>query len=467
MAEKKQEIEQLKRLEIESKKAITGFLDNLVKKDVIRLPEDEKKKFNNAAPRDKAWIFEDFIRQKPLEAVPSVFQSLLKADKKAKDTEEEKQEIEQLRKLETESKRAITGFLDNLVKKDVIRLPEDEKKKFNNAAPRDKAWIVADFIRQKPLEAVPSVFQSLLKADKKAKDTEGTKAGTVEPAESTNTLKLCSPEQFQRLHNENTKKIYPIKEKNNRTRQALIICNIEFEYITVRSGAECDITEMKGLLESLDYTVKVKKNLKAEDMKLELMKFADLPEHKSSDSMFLVLMSHGTLHGICGTLHSKENEDVLPYDSIFQIFNNCNCVALKDKPKVIIVQACRGGNRGETWIGDSPAVEDSSLYSQMNLDEDAVYKTHVEKDFIAFYSSTPHNISWRYKTGGSPFIIELIKCFQKYSCCNHLEELFLRVRSSFDEPGVRAQMPTVERVTLTKHFYLFPGYCKSCIGVTK
>nr|XP_027786439.1 caspase-13-like isoform X3 [Marmota flaviventris] len=374
---------------------------------------------------------------------------------------EKKQEIERLKRLEIESKKAITGFLDNLVKKDVIKLPEDEKKKFNNATPRDKAWIVGDFIRQKPQEAVPSVIQSLLKAVKKANDTEAyseTKAGAVEPVESTNTLKLCSPEQFQRLHNENTKKIYPIKEKNNRTRQALIICNIEFEYIPVRSGAECDITEMKGLLESLDYTVKVKKNLKAEDMKLELKKFADLPEHKSSDSMFLVLMSHGTLHGICGTMHSKENEDVLPYDSIFQIFNNCNCVALKDKPKVIIVQACRGGNRGETWVGDSPALEDSSLYSQMNLDEDGVYKTHVEKDFIAFYSSTPHNISWRYKTGGSPFIIELIKCFQKYSCCNHLEELFLRVRSSFEEPGVRAQMPTVERVTLTKPFYLFPGY---------
>ncbi|KAG3286448.1 caspase-4-like [Ictidomys tridecemlineatus] len=374
---------------------------------------------------------------------------------------EKKQEIERRRKLEIEGKKAITGFLDNLVKKDVIKLPEDEKKKFNNAIPRDKALIVADFILQKPQEVVPSVIQSLRKAVKMANDTEaysGTKSRAVEPAESTNTLKLCSPEQFQRLHNENTKKIYPIKEKKNRTRQALIICNIEFEYTTGRSGAECDVTEMKGLLESLDYTVKVKKNLKAEDMKLELMKFADLPEHKSSDSMFLVLMSHGTLHGICGTLHSQKNEDVLPYDSIFQIFNNCNCVALKDKPKVIIVQACRGGNRGETWVGDSPALEDSSSYSEMNLDEDGVYKTHVEKDFIAFYSSTPHNISWRYKTGGSPFIKELIKCFQKYSCCNHLEEIFLRVRSSFDEPGVRAQMPTVERVTLTKLFYLFPGY---------
>lgn len=71
--------------------------------------------------------------------------------------------------------------------------------------------------------------------------------------------------------------------------------------------------------------------------------FAALSEHQTSDSTFLVLMSHGTLHGICGTMHSEKTPDVLQYDTIYQIFNNCHCPGLRDKPKVIIVQACRGG----------------------------------------------------------------------------------------------------------------------------
>ncbi|XP_047375509.1 caspase-4-like isoform X1 [Sciurus carolinensis] len=367
-----------------------------------------------------------------------------------------------LRSLEIAGKEAITELLDNLVQKDMVKLKEEEKKKFNDAKPKEKAWVFVDCLLQKPHEAGQLVVQSFLNVDTKSNDTEahsGTKAGTVEPVESTNTLKFCSPEEFQRWHNENPEKIYPIKEKSNRTRQALIICNVAFKDLSLRSGSEHDIIGMKGLLESLDYTVHVKENLTAEDMKSELKKFADLPQHKFSDSMFLVLMSHGTLHGICGIMHSEKNEDVLPYDNIFQIFNNRNCVSLKDKPKVIIVQACRGVNKGEIWVGDSPAAaEDSSLGSPMNLVEDGVHKTHVEKDFIAFYSSTPHNMSWRHEIRGSPFIRELIKCFQKYSCCDHLEELFLKVRSSFDKPGVRAQMPTVERATLTKRFYLFPGY---------
>ena len=49
-------------------------------------------------------------------------------------------------------------------------------------------------------------------------------------------------------------------------------------------------------------------------MESVLWKFAAREEHKSSDSTFLVFMSHGILDGICGTMHSEEEPDVLPYD---------------------------------------------------------------------------------------------------------------------------------------------------------
>lgn len=92
-----------------------------------------------------------------------------------------------------------------------------------------------------------------------------------------------------------------------------------------------------------------------QDMESVLWKFAAREEHKSSDSTFLVFMSHGILDGICGTMHSVGKPDVLPYDTIFQIFNNRNCLSLKDKPKVIIVQACRGG---ELWDEESKVHKD-------------------------------------------------------------------------------------------------------------
>lgn len=65
--------------------------------------------------------------------------------------------------------------------------------------------------------------------------------------------------------------------------------------------------------------------------------FAALSEHQTSDSTFLVLMSHGTLHGIYGKMHSENTPDVLQYDTIYQIFNNCHCPGLSEILKLWLV----------------------------------------------------------------------------------------------------------------------------------
>ena len=67
------------------------------------------------------------------------------------------------------------------------------------------------------------------------------------------------------------------------------------------------------------------------------------------------------------------------------------------------------------------------------------------------------NVSWRDVKKGSLFITRLVTCFQKYAWCCHLEEVFRKVQQSFEKPNVKAQMPTVEQLSMTRYFYLFPG----------
>ncbi|XP_072467327.1 caspase-1-like isoform X2 [Notamacropus eugenii] len=277
-------------------------------------------------------------------------------------------------------------------------------------------------------------------------------------ASATDTLKLCSHEDFQTLRKKMAAQIYPVMERKARTRQALIICNREFDWLDERKGAEHDLKGMQDLLEGLGYRVDVEENLTALAMESVLQQFALRPEHRTSDSTFLVLMSHGVPGGICGKDYRKEAPRILPVDRIFQIFNTSNCPSLKDKPKIIILQACRGDNPGVVWVSDSatPSTDrcDQDLHS---FENDALRRAHVEKDFIAFCSSTPDNMSWRHIHKGSLFIIQLIRYFREYAWCCHLYDIFCKVQNSFETQELKMQMPTIERATLTKYFYLFPG----------
>uniref|UniRef100_A0A8I5N990 Caspase family p20 domain-containing protein n=1 Tax=Papio anubis TaxID=9555 RepID=A0A8I5N990_PAPAN len=139
-------------------------------------------------------------------------------------------------------------------------------------------------------------------------------------------VKLCSLDEAKRIWKEKSTevpcsehKIYPIMDKSSRTRLALIICNEEFDSLSKRTGAEVDIIGITMLLQNLGYKVDVKRNLTASE-------------------------------GICGKKYSEQVPDVLQLNAIFEMLNTRNCRSLKDKPKVIIIQACRGENRGVVLV---------------------------------------------------------------------------------------------------------------------
>ncbi|XP_044524946.1 caspase-4-like [Gracilinanus agilis] len=293
-----------------------------------------------------------------------------------------------------------------------------------------------------------TIFQFFKKIDSNA----------IQAAAPPNQIKLCRPDFYHGLKEAKEGDIYPIMEKGTRIRLALIICNILFDSLDERQGAHLDIWGMWKLLENLGYNAIVKTNLTAQKMESVLKDFANRPEHWSSDSTFLVFMSHGLLNGICGIEHSKEKPDLLATDTIFQIFNDSNCPSLKGKPKVIINQACRGEQLGITYVMDTP---ESSVGSPDQPMQDSgnnlLEQKLLEKDFISFCSTTPHNVSWRVDILGSVFINELIYCFQQYAWCCHLEEVFRKVQKSFEIPKSLVQMPTIERQSMSRYFYLFPG----------
>ncbi|NWW88227.1 CASP1 protein, partial [Rhynochetos jubatus] len=255
--------------------------------------------------------------------------------------------------------------------------------------------------------------------------------------------------------------IYPIHlPKETRTRRALLICNIEFEHLTRRDGAEVDVKGMTELLEGLGYTVDVHRNLTSQEMAMVMKDFANRKEHQTSDSTFLVFMSHGVRAGLCGTKSRDKNTDILLLDTIYETFNNKHCQALLGKPKVVIIQACRGVNYGFVLVSDStdPPVPTSSSAHMIpeGLEEDKICEVHLESDFATLHSSTPDTVSWRSPEKGSLFIKHLIEQFRNHACDSNLQEIFRKVQHSFGK--FPRQLPSQERTTMLRNFYLFPGH---------
>ncbi|KAG6927629.1 caspase 1, apoptosis-related cysteine peptidase, partial [Chelydra serpentina] len=219
-----------------------------------------------------------------------------------------------IRFVESVSRAVISTLLDDLLERRVLNEEEVEEVKESCSKKSDQARCLIDGVRKRG----------------------------PEPAKYSSSASASEMSTWPRSWGSEPPRIYPIRDKATRTRLALIICNVEFDHLRRRDGADVDVTGMKRLLEGLGYKVETHCNLNAQAMAETLKQFAARNEHRTSDSTFLVLMSHGVRTGLCGTKSQGESTDVLSVDTIYTTFNNKNCQALVGKPKVIIIQACRG-----------------------------------------------------------------------------------------------------------------------------
>ncbi|XP_072548633.1 caspase a-like isoform X2 [Salminus brasiliensis] len=209
-----------------------------------------------------------------------------------------------------------------------------------NQIAEDLEQEAADFVRQAPQPEPP------LQSDVTT-DPEIPSAGDSPtlPPNPNSALIHCTPQFKENVLREKGKEIYHVLDKGTRKRLALLINNVEFDNANLRrNGAQIDEENMETLLRGLGYDVVKHTNLSGREMDEAIRSFAGRSEHAESDSTFVVIMSHGKKDKILGVHHGPDNDkDFLPVDNIYTHLNTANCPALRDKPKVILIQACRGG----------------------------------------------------------------------------------------------------------------------------
>ncbi|XP_054847782.1 caspase-14-like [Eublepharis macularius] len=221
-----------------------------------------------------------------------------------------------------------------------------------------------------------------------------------------------------------------------------------------RLGAGNDIMVVREMAAKFGFTLEECINPTGDKITESVIEFRDSINKFAEDvsCCLVVLMSHGNGSGqILG-------RDMKPVsvEKIFEYFNNIECPKLQKKPKIFIIQACRGKERDFGVKADSEPMDDSN-------DDDfaSSRKLPTASDYYIIYSSQKGYISLRCQDTGSPMITTMKKVISEHGLEWHIGDIFTKVNSKLverdfkmkhEENAVKVTM--VMESTLTKAVYL-------------
>lgn len=369
------------------------------------------------------------------------------------------------------SKAIIKQLLDDLLEDRLLNDGEVESVLEDNSTKADMARCLIDTVKRKGDKASRKLIEHIENRDpalyEELELSSGPPPVAAPQKKKTWSKTLIPVSDSLRREKMNNPDIYKVSDASIKSRVALLITNRNFtDDNLTRKGAEKDEENMEDLLTSLQYEVVKHKDLTAKDIEKALREFTTHPKLKDTDSMFVVIMSHGKRGFVLGVDHREDKPDEFPVDKIYKYLGPQKCSALMDKPKIIIIQACRGEKGGSVIVSDSAKfniVSDEASEtppSVGNIVDDSIRYVHKEKDFISLLSSTPDTVSYRREDLGSFLIQYIVEVFNTCSHEDDIDELFRKVMQRFEEfpDETKRQMPTKDRCTLTRRFYLFPGH---------
>ncbi|XP_040274297.1 caspase-6 isoform X1 [Bufo bufo] len=251
--------------------------------------------------------------------------------------------------------------------------------------------------------------------------------------------------------------------KNGRRGLALIFNHDWFFWqltLPERRGTNTDRDNLHRRLTDLGFDVRRYDNLKAVEI-LEKVHDAATSDHSDADCFLCVFLSHG------------EDNHVYAYDAKIEIqrltslFKGDKCQSLVGKPKIFIIQACRGAQHDEPVMATdrTDSREDIPETNITEVDAASVYTLPAGADFIMCYSVAEGYYSHRETINGSWYIQDLCDALKKYGKELEFTELLtlvnrkvsLRsVENCLDQNAIgKKQVPCFASM-LTKKLYLRP-----------
>lgn len=140
------------------------------------------------------------------------------------------------------------------------------------------------------------------------------------------------------------------------------------------------------LTDRLEFNVKVFKDLKYKKIEEEIKKAAN-ENHKNSDCILFVFMTHGSND----KLYARNTHYTL--DPLRSLFTSEKCRTLAGKPKIFIIQACRGSLVDEGTL--IPLCPNRRISSSAMDGPSIPYKLSTHADFLIAYATVSNYAAYR------------------------------------------------------------------------
>ncbi|WAR20930.1 CASP1-like protein [Mya arenaria] len=177
---------------------------------------------------------------------------------------------------------------------------------------------------------------------------------------------------------------------------------------TKRTGTAVDERNISRKLKELGFDVTIFPDLTANHIKNMCAKMAD-KDHSDCDCFVFVILSHGEEGVVYGTDKEVEIKELASY------FRGDRCPTLIGKPKLFIIQACRGNQTDPgVKVNVTDALKEASDDKTEVRKDVLTIKLPVEADFLFAYSTVPGYYSWRNGANGSWFIQALCAVLEKH-----------------------------------------------------
>ncbi|XP_040441416.1 caspase-9 isoform X1 [Falco naumanni] len=261
--------------------------------------------------------------------------------------------------------------------------------------------------------------------------------------------------------------------KANPCGHCLILNNVNFSRdseldLSTRYGSDVDCEKLEKRFKALCFDVQTRRDLKAQEMILELLKLARR-DHSALDCCVVVILSHGcqTSHiQFPGAVYGTDGKPI-PIEKIVNYFNGSNCPSLRGKPKLFFIQACGGEQKDQGVTVDYELPRDEAPGGALesdatpfrglsgNMDEpDAIASLPTPSDILVSYSTFPGFVSWREASSGSWYVEALDAVLEQYAHSEHLLNMLLQVANAVSAKERYKQIPGCFNFLRKRFFFM-------------